>query len=126
MAGIAKKDVVGRWRLVSYEAASKDNVIYPMGKHAIGVLDYCADGKVSVHIMGEGYFAYYGDYTVDEGASTITHHLEMASEPSFVGASNLRRAALQGLTLILSGEMTFEGKPRTIKVTWRKMGYVPN
>ena len=120
MAGIAKKDVVGTWRLVSYEAASKDNVIYPMGKDAIGVLDYSADGKVSVHIMGEGYFAYYGDYRVDEAASTITHHLEMASQPSFVGASNLRRADLKGSTLILSGEMTFEGTPRIIKVTWRR------
>ena len=117
---MTRSDIVGRWRLAGYEAASKDDVIYPMGKNAIGVLDYSADGKVSVHIMGQGYFAYYGDYTVDERASTITHHLEMASEPSFVGASNLRRAELQGSTLVLSGEMTFEGKPRTIKVVWKR------
>ena len=120
MAGIAKKDVVGTWRLVSYEAASKDNVIYPMGKDAIGVLDYSADGKVSVHIMGEGYFAYYGDYRVDEAASTITHHLEMASQPSFVGASNLRHAKLEGQRLVLSGAMSFDGEPHTIKVTWQR------
>lgn len=117
---MTRNDVVGRWRLAGYEAASKDDIIYPMGKDAIGVLDYSADGKVSVHIMGEGYFAYYGDYTVDERGSTITHHLEMASQPSFVGASNLRRAELKGSTLILSGEMTFEGKPRTIKVIWQR------
>ena len=97
-----------------------ESILHPMGEGAIGVLDYSADGKVSVHIMGEGYFAYYGDYTVDEAASTITHHLEMASQPSFVGASNLRRAELKGSMLVLSGEMTFEGKPRTIKVTWRR------
>jgi hypothetical protein len=117
---LTRSDIVGRWRLASYEAASKDDVIYPMGRSAIGVLDYSADGKVSVHIMGEGYFAYYGDYAVDEAASTITHRLEIASEPSFVGASNLRRAELRGSTLVLSGEMSFEGKPRTIKVTWRR------
>ena len=117
---MTRSDVVGRWRLASYEAASKDDVIYPMGKNAIGVLDYSADGKVSVHIMGEGYFAYYGDYTVDERASTITHHLEMASQPSFVGASNLRHADLQDDRLVLSGAMTFEGEPRTIKVTWKR------
>jgi hypothetical protein len=91
-----------------------------MGKDAIGVLDYSAEGKVSVHIMGEGYFAYYGDYTVD--GSTITHHLEMASEPSFVGKSNLRHADLSGSTLVLSGQMNFDGAPRTIKVTWRRPG----
>ena len=117
---MTRSDVVGRWRLASYEAASKDDVIYPMGKNAIGVLDYSADGKVSVHIMGEGYFAYYGDYTVDERASTITHRLEMASEPSFVGASNLRHADLQGDHLVLSGAMTFNGEPRTIRVVWKR------
>jgi len=112
--------LLGTWRLLSYEAAGKGDVIYPMGRKAVGVLDYSADGKVSVHIMGEGYFAYYGDYSVDETASTITHHLEMASEPSFVGASNLRRAALKGGMLVLSGEMSFEGTLRTIKVTWKR------
>ncbi len=93
-----------------------------MGEGAVGVLDYSADRKVSVHIMARDgrYFAYYGDYSVDEAAATVTHRLEMASEPSFVGASNLRRAELQGSTLILSGEMTFEGKPRTIKVVWKR------
>ena len=115
-----KTDVIGSWRLVSYEAAAKGDVIYPMGKNAIGVLDYSADGKVSVHIMGEGYFAYYGDYTVDERASTITHHLEMASEPSFVGASNIRHADLRDDRLVLSGTMTFDGVPRTIEVTWKR------
>ena len=91
-----------------------------MGRNAVGVLDYSADGKVSVHIMGEGYFAYYGDYTVD--GSTITHKLEMASEPGFVGKSNLRHAELSGSTLILSGEMMLDGAPRTIKVTWARRG----
>ena len=115
-----RTEIIGRWRLAGYEAAGPDDVIHPMGKDAVGVLDYSADGKVSVHIMGEGYFAYYGNYTVDERASTITHKLEMASEPSFVGASNLRRAELKGSTLVLSGDMTFEGQRRTIKVTWQR------
>ena len=69
--------------------------------------------------MGDGYFAYYGDYTID--GSTVTHHLEMASEPTFVGASNVRHAQLRGSTLVLSGQMMFDGAPRTIKVTWRRL-----
>jgi len=117
---LTRSEIVGRWRLASYEAASKHDVIYPMGKNAIGVLEYSADGKVSVHIMGEGYFAYYGDYTVDERASTITHRLEMASEPSFVGASNIRHADLRDDRLVLSGTMTFNGVARTIEVTWKR------
>jgi hypothetical protein len=115
-------EVVGAWRLASYRAISGDRTFHPMGEGAVGVLDYSAEGKVSVHIMSTDrrYFAYYGDYTVDEAASTITHHLEMASEPSFVGASNLRHAKLEGRRLVLSGAMTFEGKPATIEVSWER------
>ena len=117
-----RSDVVGRWRLESYKALAGDRTFHPMGEGAVGVLDYSPDGKVSVHIMARDrrYFAYYGDYTVDEAASTVTHHLEMASEPGFVGASNLRHARLEGRRLVLSGAMTFEGKPATIEVTWAR------
>jgi hypothetical protein len=122
MPALAKNAVIGTWRLASYKAISGDETFFPMGEGAAGVLDYSADGKVSVHIMSrdQRYFAYYGDYTVDEQASTVTHHLEMASEPSFVGASNLRHAKLEGGRLVLSGAMTFEGKPATIEVTWTR------
>ena len=119
---LSQKDIVGTWRLVAYKAIAGERTFFPMGEGATGVLDYSADGKVSVHIMSKDrrYFAYYGDYTVDEAAATVTHHLEMASEPSFVGASNLRRARLDGRRLVLSGAMTFEGKPATIEVTWER------
>ena len=93
-----------------------------MGEGATGVLDYSADGKVSVHIMARDgrYFAYYGDYVVDEAASTVTHRLELASDPSFVGASNLRHATLSGDRLMLSGPMRIDGRPHTIEVAWQR------
>ena len=47
---IAKAEVVGTWRLVSYEAGAG---VYPMGKDAIGVLHYSPEGKVSVHIRAD-------------------------------------------------------------------------
>ena len=93
-----------------------------MGEGATGVLEYSQDGKVSVHIMARDgrYFAYYGDYVVDEAAVTVTHKLEMASEPSFVGASNLRHAKLEGGRLVLSGPMSIAGRPHTIEVAWKR------
>lgn len=93
-----------------------------MGEGASGVLDYAADGKVSVHIMARDgrYFAYYGDYLVDEATSTVTHRLELASEPSFVGASNLRHARLAGDRLVLSGSMRIDGRAHTIEVIWER------
>ena len=84
------------------------------------MLDYSREGNVSVHIMGEGYFSYYGYYTVDEKAATITHHLELCSDRSLAGASNLRHIALEGARLVLSGSMELDGKPHTIRVVWER------
>ena len=113
--------LVGRWRLVSYSAQSDDgSQVYPLGASARGVLDYSREGNVSVHIMGEGYFAYYGYYTVDEKAATVTHHLELCSDRSLAGASNLRQIALEGARLVLSGPMQLDGRPHTIRVVWER------
>ena len=120
MASLRKK-LVGRWRLVSYTARPERGAeVYPLGAAARGVLDYSGDGNVSVHIMGEGYFAYYGYYTVDEEAATVTHHLELCSERSLAGASNLRQIALEGARLVLSGPMNLDGRPHTIRVVWER------
>jgi len=116
----------GRWRLESYEARSAQGAVrLPMGPGATGVLQYTMDRKVSVHIMtraADAYFAYYGDYEVDEALGAVTHVIEMSSDPGFVGARNLRHATLQGegpgARLVLSGPMTLEGIPHTIRVAW--------
>jgi hypothetical protein len=116
-----KRRLVGRWRLVSYTAHPDDGAeVHPLGAAARGVLDYSREGQVSVHIMGAGYFAYYGYYTVDEGAATVTHHLELCSERSLAGASNLRHIALEGARLVLSGSMSLDGRPHTIRVVWER------
>jgi hypothetical protein len=113
---VKKSDLVGRWRLLSYTTG----VDYPMGRDARGVLQYSADGKVSVHIMGGSYFAYYGDYTVDEAGSAVTHHLELCSDPKLVGVSHLRNARLDGARLTLSGSMQIDGETRAIRVEWER------
>jgi Lipocalin-like domain len=113
--------LVGRWRLVSYLARAGEGApVHPLGADAKGVLDYSREGQVSVHIMGSGYFAYYGYYTVDEKAATVTHHLELCSERSLAGASNLRHIALEGARLVLSGSMLLDGTPHEIRVVWER------
>ena len=116
-----KAKLVGRWRLVSYLAVPEGGeALYPLGPDAKGVLDYSREGNVSVHIMGAGYFSYYGYYSVDENAATVTHHLELCSERSLAGASNLRHIALEGARLVLSGSMSLDGRPHTIRVVWER------
>ena len=95
-----KNKLVGRWRLVSYVANSEQGeTVYPLGPVAKGVLDYSREGHVSVHIMGAGYFAYYGYYSVDEKASTV---------------------ALEGARLVLSGSMDLNDRPHAIRVVWER------
>lgn len=121
-----KQRLPGRWRLDSYEATSAAGAVrHPMGADASGVLQYTADRKVSVHIMtraADAYFAYYGDYEVDEARGAVTHLIELSSDPGFVGARNLRYAALEGegagARLVLSGPMAFDGEAHTIQVAW--------
>ena len=106
---------------MSYAAHPDDGPeVYPLGAVARGVLDYSPEGNVSVHIMGAGYFAYYGYYTVDENASTVTHHLELCSDRNLAGASNLRHIALDNGQLVLSGSMTLDGAPHSIRVVWER------
>ncbi len=115
-APLGQPDLIGRWRLLSYTTGDE----HPMGRGARGVLQYSADGKVSVHIMGEGYFAYYGDYTLDAAGTAVTHHLQLCSEPKLVGVSNVRHARLEGLRLTLSGTMRFGEQTREIRVVWER------
>ena len=120
-SGSTRKKLTGRWRLVSYTARpERGEEVYPLGAAAKGVLNYSREGNVSVHIMGERYFAYYGYYTVDEKARTVTHHLELCSDRDLAGASNLRHIALEGARLVLSGSMELDGKAHTIRVVWER------
>ena len=126
VVGSLKSRLAGRWRLVSYQAQPEQgDAVHPLGTAAVGVLDYSREGNVSVHIMGAGYFAYYGYYTVDEKAATVTHHLELCSERSLAGASNLRHIALEGARLVLSGSMNLDGRPHTIRVVWERQAAKP-
>ncbi len=113
---MSPRDLLGTWRLVSYTAGD----VHPMGAGAVGVLQYTDDGKVSVHIMGDGYLAYFGDYTFDAAAAAVTHHLELCSDRSLVGVSNVRYAKLEGSTLTLTGTMRIDGQTRDIRVVWMR------
>ncbi|HJY78471.1 MAG TPA: lipocalin-like domain-containing protein [Burkholderiales bacterium] len=125
-SGSIGKKLTGRWRLMSYTARpDRGKKVYPLGTAAKGVLDYSREGNVSVHIMGSGYFAYCGYYTVDEKARTVTHHLELCSDHNLAGASNLRHIALEGARLVLSGSMELHGKPHTIRVVWERQAAEP-
>src|SRR5450755_77291 len=96
--------LIGAWRLVSVETTrSNGEIIYPFyGKHPEGLLIYDRSGWMSVQIVSDpqpsvpvissregflaappaekiaaidGYYAYYGTWSVDTSGSSVTHHI---------------------------------------------------
>ena len=101
------KRFIGHWRLISYDQTSTSGeVTQPLGKNPIGRISYDTEGYMSAQLMRRdrsrfantdyrnggtdaeirdaftGYSGYYGSYTVDEKAGTVTHHVEGAWFPN--------------------------------------------
>lgn len=111
--GSPADSLVGAWRLVSWEQrTASGDVSYPYGQMPEGQIVYTSNGQMSAQLMNPGgtlagvavsgpqeivsrmaenYFAYYGAYTVDESAQTVTHHVQGSLAPAWVGTDQLRR-----------------------------------
>ena len=102
----------GTWRLVSFaERGADGRETETFGPAPLGYLMYDRGGRMSVHIArsdgrsGEdvtAYFGYFGSYTVDESAATVTHRVEGASDPKFAGTDQVRYFTRDGNRLVLS------------------------
>jgi hypothetical protein len=84
------KRLIGTWNLVSIEGSRSGN----LGGRPTGLIYYDATGHMAAQIMTDrprptytgpptpeqakdtmqGYVAYFGTYTIDETARTVTHH----------------------------------------------------
>ena len=92
------KQLVGTWRLVDINNGTDPN----RGARPIGLIYYDAHGNMAAQIMPDrprakyaatqptpdeakaaitGYTAYFGTYTVDERARTVTHHRKANLNP---------------------------------------------
>jgi len=103
--------------LVSIEGS--DPTFHFAFDHPTGVIIYDKSGWMSVQIDVKGtrkpfangpaggtdeekvaafdnYIAYYGTYTLDLKAQTVTHHLEDATQPNRRGFNNVRWFEFQG------------------------------
>ena len=137
--------VVGTWTLVSYEARYPDGRVMPVyGPSPVGRLIYDARGRMSVHIADprrprfvspdrllatdaevraafDGYFGYFGTYSVDERAGTMTHHVEGAAFPNYAGTDQTRQLTIEADRLELATPpIARAGERATFHVVWRR------
>ncbi|MFI5309754.1 MAG: lipocalin-like domain-containing protein [Gemmatimonadales bacterium] len=105
--------LVGTWRLVSFVNVDSTGTERPYwDEHAIGVISYSADGRVAVQLYDArrsglrtnwptvnrdtartafvGVATYYGMFTVDTVSHTVTHHIQGAMAPDWVGTDLVR------------------------------------
>ena len=126
MSEISAKTFAGTWRLQdSY--AEKDGVRqpFPLGEGTKGLIMYDDIGHMSAQLMSKDrvrfssripkdipaeeisqayheYTSYYGTYTLDVDAGTITHHVEGALAPQWIGGDQLRYFKFDGEHLVLT------------------------
>ena len=68
-----------------------------------------------------GYYAYFGTYSVDERAQTVTHHIRASLRSHEVGVDNVRAFKLSGDQLVLQLSVTADdGEKRTRIIVWRR------
>jgi hypothetical protein len=138
--------LVGTWRLQSCRATTADGlIVHPLGKNVQGRLIYEPEGRMAVQLMNPdrpafrvddpfvapdeevraaflGYGAYYGSYSVQPDEHTVTHHLEAALIPSWVGSDQVRDFELSGDRLTLSTPaITIDGAETAVTLVWERL-----
>ncbi len=135
---------VGIWDLVSYVGRSAEgDLVNPLGEAPTGVGIYTESGQMSAHLMSAGrapfgggrrpgvdliapelieaaaagYIGYCGRYAVDSEAQVVSHFVEVALIPDWIGTVMPRHYVFSGDHLILSPP------PRAglvTELTWRR------
>lgn len=137
--------LVGSWRLISSEGHGADGrIVYDQGQHPTGRVMFDSSGRMSIHLTDpnrrkfesgdflrptqdelieafRGYFGYFGSYTLDEEAGTVTFHVEGAAYPNYVGTDQVRYYTIKDDRLILrTPPERAGGTDVTYYVTWER------
>jgi hypothetical protein len=138
--------VIGTWKLISYETETPDGKrTFPLGQDVEGLAVYLPNGRVSIQFMKRdrprfesgdawrgtfeeeraafrGFFSYAGRYTLDQARSLVTHHLEIAAAPNYVGTDLVRTFAIAGNRLTLkTPQRQLAGQTSSSTLVWERV-----
>ncbi|HUP41024.1 MAG TPA: lipocalin-like domain-containing protein [Vicinamibacterales bacterium] len=141
-----QNSVIGTWRLLSYDTQTPEGKkTFPLGEDVAGLAIYLPNGRVSIQFMRhdrplfksgdawrgtleeeraafEGFFGYAGRYTVDAARSVVTHHLEIASAPNYVGTNLVRTFSMNGNRLTLrTPQRQLGGQTSASTLIWERI-----
>ena len=142
---MGREQFIGTWKLVSFDMQHQDGRrTYPLGKDAVGIIVYDANGQMSVQIMRpdrpqfaadeqlrgtpaeiksafEGFVSYFGLYEVNQKEGTVTHHIKGCLFPNWVGKSQKRFFEFSGNRVTLTTlPMLMVGKQVTAVLIWER------
>ncbi|HGL6718156.1 lipocalin-like domain-containing protein [Burkholderia contaminans] len=148
LASQLREQLVGAWRLVSYEIRPRDGsaITYPLGRDARGWILYTPDGYMSAQLMAAGrppyadgdlqggtaderaaaaggYIAYSGPFQVaDDG--TLTHEMDVSLFPNWIGNVQQRAVRLYGdrLQLGTAAPIRIDGREVDAVLLWERAG----
>lgn len=142
----SQKGMVGTWKLVSMtykdQATGKEMDLW--GKGPIGFLTYTPGGRMSAVIAAasrtmtsesadqasvqeqatlfRSCFAYAGTYRLTD--SGVIHHVEVASDPSWIGKDQVRFVRWEGKRLVISGpplQTVSDPNPKVLQLVWERL-----
>jgi hypothetical protein len=140
----APTDIHGAWRLVQWEVTVDGGTSsYPMGEDARGQIIYSPDGHMSAILCSaerkpfdalqfhQGtaderdraaltYVSYAGTWDLLE--DVVTHHVDFALFPNWIGTDLIRTVAWEGADLVLTGapETSGSGKIVVNRLVWTR------
>ena len=113
-----RPSIVGTWELLTFESRdSAGTITHPLGRQPKGILIYDRAHRVIAQLFNpdrprfasgdratgtdaevraafNGAFAYYGRYVLDTARGIVTHHVEGASFPNWIGTDLVREYRL--------------------------------
>jgi hypothetical protein len=114
-----KDQLVGRWDLVAIGTGGAD----PYGAKPTGSMLIDADGHYSVIVITGGKarnISYYGTYTVDAAANTMTMHIDGSTRAKADGRDLKRQITFDGDEMVQDTPPS-AGPRGFVKVTWKRV-----
>ncbi len=142
---MSRKQLIGTWKLVSFELETSGEISYPWGEDAVGIHTWDETGHYAFQggsVVREkfasdnpfgatseeassafgSYMAYFGTYEVDENKGTVTHNGIGSMFPNWVGMPQKRLYEFSGNQLNLASEpVELGGKTLTTRLVWERL-----